>query len=146
MGMRFKSPELMTQYVKLQPTLLRLCEDFVKWSWENGLPAPVATHIQRTRKMQEDIYWRLIMAQVKGMTEAEARAKARDKFSWHFVLCAIDFREYIYTPEQMAKVLDWFKRRTMTAEWEFLYHDVGRGKHLHVGIRDHQYAKSIPVT
>lgn len=145
--MLFKSPELAVQFVRVHPVLKTLLAAFGNFCDQQGFPEPVATHILRVRDQQEDIYWRIIHTQAKGeLTEAQSRNQARHRFTWHFVFCAVDLRDYIYTKEQLAVLLGWLRRNTIEPQWELLYHDVGRGKHLHIGIRDNLWAKTIPIT
>lgn len=140
--MKYKSPILEQEYKALHPQLRTVMEQLETFSAENGLPEPVATHIRRTRKGQEDIYWRSVLAANPSMTEAQARTAASKRFSWHLVNCAIDLRDYIYTKQQVTKLLAWLRQRCPAPTFEVLYHDVGRGQHLHVGIRDHEYAST----
>lgn len=141
--MKFKYDALKAEYEVIQPTLRGFFDDFEAWCRQKGFPEPMATHIKRTRDNQEEIYWRIIFAQGKGaLTEAQARYQARNRWTWHFVLCAVDLRDFIYTEEQMKEILAYLKEKTKDPKWEFLYHDVGRGKHLHIGIRDPQWAKN----
>ncbi len=146
--MQFKSPELAVQYARVNPTLKEFIIEFEQFCKDSSFPEPMATHILRTRDQQEDIYWRIIYTQAKGaFTEAGAKNQARHKWTWHFVLCAIDLRDYIYDDQQLPVVLAWLAKKTKDdAKWEYLYHDVGRGKHLHIGIRDNVWAKTIPIT
>lgn len=141
--MKFKSPTLAEQYERTSPKLRAKCSEFEAWSASNGLPEPVATHIIRTVQEQEDIYWPLIKKSDPSITEQQAKSAARTRFSWHLHGCAVDFREYIYTPTQLRMVLDWFRANARGPEWEFLFHDVGRGKHLHLGVRDHARVGSL---
>ena len=146
--MRYKTPELEEQYKRLHPRLLSVTQELEDFCRKQAYPEPMATHIDRTRDQQEDIYWRIILAQGKGaLTEAQARYQARNRFTWHFVRCAIDLRDYIYTPAQLAVLLPFLKTITTGKgkDYEFLYHDVGRGNHLHIGFRDNQWAKTITV-
>lgn len=145
--MIFKAANLAVQYARAHPELKQLLTGLEALCKESGFPEPVITHVLRTRDQQEDIYWRIIFSQAKGeLTEAGARNQARHRFTWHFVFCAVDLRDYIYTKEQLAVILAWLRERTKEPRYEFLYHDVGRGKHLHVGIRDNEWAKTIPIT
>ncbi len=144
--MIYKSAELAVQYARIQPELKQLLFGLETFCKEQDFPEPVVTHVLRKRDQQEDIYWKLVKAQQPHLGEAEARNLARHRFTWHFVYCAVDLRDYIYSKEQLVVILGWLRDRTKEPKYEFLYHDVGRGKHLHVGIRDNEWAKNTPIT
>lgn len=146
--MRFKdsedqNPQLAVEYSRIHPEVKKVCVLLEEFCVAHNLPEPMATHIKRTRDGQESIYWKQMMK--PGISEAQARHDARNRWTWHFVFCAIDLRDWIYSDDQIVAVVAFLRKACTGPNWEFLYHDVGRGKHLHIGYRDHQWKNSIPV-
>jgi hypothetical protein len=72
--------------------------------------------------------------------DATARARARVVPSFHKLYKAIDLRDYIYTPEQYKRALEWLRAQVPVGmkdgQWEILGHDIGSGHHFHIGYRD----------
>lgn len=69
-----------------------------------------------------------------GKSDAELRAIARKRFTWHIARCAVDIRTRNYTRSDVARVWDWFQRRCKRPDWELVKHDT-KGPHIHVGRR-----------
>lgn len=138
--MRFKTPSLAQEFARLHPDVIAAVKALDDFSHANRLPELVVTHAIRTPAQQEAIYWRSI-AKAKGLSEAEARAEARRKFSWHLCRCAVDLRNNHYTAVQLAQVMDFLKRGREAPLWEVISHDVGRGNHLHLGRRDFSWRR-----
>lgn len=137
--MQFKYAQLGQEYSKLHPKLLIVGEGLTEYCFKQKLPEPVATHILRTRAQQIDIYWRNIMM-ARKCTEQEAKLLAAKQDTWHFYFAAMDLRDFIYTQNQITQLLGYLKGTLCAGpEWELLYHDVGRGNHFHIGIRDTQW-------
>lgn len=142
--MKFKTAALQVEFDGLHPEVRRGVSDLDKWSVANGIPEVVVTHVFRTKAFQEETYWPAIAKRLAaenpkrpvGEIEAEARAEARKKFSWHLVHCAIDIRNRHYSPDQRRRVMGFLQRGRAAPIWEVLEHDVGRGDHIHLGIRD----------
>lgn len=142
--MKFKYPVLQEQLKRLDQRVQNLMSQFEMWSIANNLPEPIATHLFETDDEGEELFWRseLEKAMKKGekVDEKVARVRAREVFSFHKVYCAIDLRDYIYTPEQYKKALEWLRAQVPVGmgdgEWEILGHDVGSGHHFHIGFRD----------
>lgn len=58
-------------------------------------------------------------------------------FSWHYVDCAVDFRNKHLTPEQRADCEQWLKDNCPGPEWELvLKHKEETEDHFHVAYRD----------
>jgi hypothetical protein len=136
---KFKTPALEFEFGHLHPDVKRLGYDLDAFLFANQMPELVITHVLRTDAQSEEIYWRSFLK--GGLSEPEARKKAREKFSWHKVLCAFDARTRNpgagarYTKRQMEDILAFLKKGRDPAMWELLAHDVS-GPHLHVGRRD----------
>lgn len=142
--MRFKSAALdMEFHGGLHPAVKDIVKDLDDWSKEQGLPSVVITHVLRTREDMEVLYWKRIHRQANPpISEALARSMARRKFSWHLVGCAVDIRNNHYLPGQRKAVMA--KLRTLAKpahKFELLEHDIGRGDHIHLGIKDEDWKK-----
>lgn len=138
--MKFKTPALEAEFSRLHPDVIAAVKALDDFSHANRLPELVVTHAIRTPQQQEDIYWRGI-AKNTGLPEAEARAAARKKFSWHLCRCAVDLRNRHYTAAQLAQVMEFLRDGRERPHWEVISHDVGRGQHLHIGRRDEAWRK-----
>lgn len=143
--MKYKneSPRLKEEFTKLHENCLMAANNLENFLTLNSMPEAVVTHILRTIPEQEDIYWRNIMVAQK-LTEVDARAKARAQWSWHLVYCAFDLRDFIYTPAQLRRIVDFLMVEYPASQgWEILCHNVGSGNHLHVGFRDYSRHKAF---
>ena len=117
--MKFLAPELAGQFtVRLHYKVRDLCNELEAESKKRGWHEPVVTAVSR----DVDFYLK------RGL-----KPKA---FSWHFVDCAVDLRNWHYTPEQLPNVLEWLKSKTDSSEWEVVTEDHGTGPHFHIGYRD----------
>ncbi len=144
--MKFKNPALEMEFVAgLHPEVKAVMTDLDEWCQANGYPEVFVTHVLRTRADQEVIYWQMIKNQNPGLSAADARKRARAKFSWHLGGCAIDIRNKSYTKLQLANVMAHLKLGKAPSRWECLSHDVGNGEHIHVGIKDVEYSNSHTV-
>ncbi len=130
--MLFKTALIGTQYASLHPELRRILGELEKQLEEWDLPKPVLTEAFRSVLEQEEIYWRSFV----GVPEAEARMKARRKFSWHLCGCAADLRV-----GDAHRALAWLQGKYPGPELERVVHDVGYGMHLHIGYRDFGWRK-----
>lgn len=126
------------------------------WLHSKGWEPPTLTCIRRTKGDQRRIYVpyaeRLVSALARGaplepkekalavelakMTPAQRVTWAEEKFSWHVVLCAVDIRNRCYSRVQRKEIMAFLRHGTNPTDWEILEHDVGRGDHIHVGVRD----------
>ena len=150
--MRFKYPHLAAEYDVIHPRVKLATKDMEDYCFRHKLEEPMATHIQRTKKQQIEIYWKGIQKERK-CSEAKAKELAGKKWTWHFVLCAIDLRDYIYTKKQVQDIVSFLKTKYCLVRenpadqrldgYEILFHDVGAGTHFHIGYRDHQWAKTF---
>jgi hypothetical protein len=148
--MFFKFANLEMEYLaSLHPKVKAKLEGLDKWLKDKGYPELVVTHVLRSPDFQENTYWKRIKSQSSGkLSDVEAKAKARAKFSWHLVGCAADLRNSTYTAIQLRTIMAKLKENTNLSEYEILSHDVGRGEHIHVGYRDYGLRKayeSAPV-
>lgn len=138
--MQFKYPQLQAEYKKIDQRTQNALQELDNFSQANALPEPIITHVHRTLQQSEEIYWKveLVEAKSKGatITEAEARTRARKRFSFHMVDTACDLRDYIYTPTQLTLVLSCLRAGRQDGNWEVLGHDVGSGHHLHIAYRN----------
>jgi hypothetical protein len=137
--MFFKFANLEMEYLaSLHPKVKAKLEGLDKWLKDKGYPELVVTHVLRSPDFQENTYWKRIKSQSSGkLSDVEAKAKARAKFSWHLVGCAADLRNSTYTAIQLRTIMAKLKENTNLSEYEILSHDVGRGEHLHIGYRDY---------
>lgn len=142
--MLYKFPHLEVEYDGLHPKVRDVMKQLEVFCQSRAYAEPMATHIHRSVKVQEEFYWRSLMKANK-CTEAKARELARAKFTWHFVFCAIDLRDWVWKPHQVPEVLKFLKSLCDSSEWECLYHDVGQGMHLHVGYKDYQWCKTYQI-
>ncbi len=142
--MKWKTVELQVQFLDLHPEVRRLVLSLDAYSDAAKLPEVVVTHVLRTPEQQEDIYWRNLRI-AKDISEDEARAQARKKFSWHMARCAVDIRNSHYTPDQLSRVMAYLRPCCPTGPWELLQHDVGRGDHIHIGRKDFSWRKKPPA-
>lgn len=138
--MLFKSPKLSTEYGSLHPALRKVLAelDAQLAAWE--LPGLTITEALRTRDGQEALYWKRL--RTPAMTEDKARRLARERFSWHLIGAAADFRNSMYSPAERRQIARWLRTRCPAPAWEVLEHDVGRGDHFHLGIRDFVWRKA----
>lgn len=136
--MKFKAPTLAEEFERIHPELRRALTGFDAWSHAKGFPEVVVTHVMRTPTFQESTYWQKL-AKETGLAEAEARALARRKFSWHLIGCAADLRNTHYSEEQLDDAMAWFAANCTEPLFEVKRHDVGRGDHIHVGRRDYSW-------
>lgn len=140
--MKFLTPKLEAEFAQLHPDVRFSIIDLDDWSAASGLPEVVITHVNRTEEQQEAIYWKQIQ-KAEGLREKEAREKARKKFSWHRVRCAVDLRNKHYTKQQRGQVVLRLMQGRTKGPWEILEHDVGRGDHIHVGRRDFAFRVKV---
>lgn len=142
--MKFKEnneARLSKEFEKLQPELKRIVALLDAWLISHNLPCVTVTHVLRTPRQQEDIYWRLIQESEK-CSEKTARAIARGKFTWHLVGCAVDIRNKSYTKSQIDQIL-YFLSTIDVDTFSFLSHDVRRGSHFHLQIKDKNWRLKI---
>ena len=140
--MNFKKPSLEAEFAELHPDASRLVHKLDDWSFEQKLPPVVVTHVKRTVDDQERIYTPVLMKNT-GMPEKKCRELARQRFSWHLVLCAVDLRNIHYTDEERLRVMGFLRSNLgpMAERFELLEHDVGRGDHIHIGIKDQDWRR-----
>ena len=135
---------------------------FAAWLHSKGWEAPFITCIRRTPDDQERIYFpyaeklvrslemglalsdkeRVLAAELAKMTPEQRKAWARARFSWHVALCAVDIRNRCYSRAQRREIMNHLRFGTNTTDWEILEHDVGRGDHIHLGVRDAERKKA----
>jgi hypothetical protein len=152
---KFARPEYEGQLLECHPQLRDVLAAFEVWSYRESLPEPVITDCWRTRDELQSIYvaryTKLIHAlkagqrlspgdrdlavQMSECTGEEIAKRARGRFSWHLVRCAVDIRSRHYDLPQLLRVQKWFETRCEQPLWEYLTHDVS-GPHIHLGRRD----------
>lgn len=135
--MKYLRPELELEVQALHPKVRAKLDELEAWSRDEGLPEPVVTNVLRTEDDQERLYLGLYLS--RGHSPDIAREKARARFSWHLVACAVDLRNRHYTPPQRKAVMQFLRQQCAPGEWELLEHDIGRGDHIHVAVRDEQW-------
>lgn len=140
--MKFLKPELEMEFGALHPSTRGLAEDLDAWSLENGVPEVVVTHVLRTADDSERLY--LPMYLKLGYTPEEARRRARARFSWHLVGCAVDLRNSHYTAVQRKQVMQYLRQHCPSGTCELLEHDIGRGNHIHLAFKDEQWRLTYP--
>jgi hypothetical protein len=140
--MNFKTPHLAAEFNVLHPELIETAMALDKFCVENKFPALVVTHVDRTIADQSRIYYKQYMR--SGLTEAQAMEAASKRPSLHLHKSACDFRDYIYTRQQIKLMLDFLFKRCPKERYEVLHHDVGSGMHFHLGIRDPQWIAVNP--
>lgn len=134
--MLFKSTAMASEFRDLHPDLrsVLLVLDAQLDFWK--LPPLTITDLLRTPVDQERLYTPQYLA--KGFSDEDARRMARKKFSWHLVGAAADFRSSgpPYSDDERDRVSEWLNQKCGGSGWELLLHDIGHGKHFHVGRRD----------
>lgn len=83
--------------------------------------------------------------QVHGLTNVQLRIRAKERFTWHWVKCAMDLRTRHYTRSQLVVAKSFFDKRCPKPSWEFLVHDV-TAPHMHVGRRDAKWREHYMPT
>lgn len=144
--MRYKSSALEMEFLAgLHPLVKAHLIALDEWSVSQGIPEVVITHVLRTKEDMEIMYWKRIHRQANpAISESLARAMARRKFSWHLVGCAADIRNRHYLPAQRKQVMYYLRKLTggpNPSKYELLEHDIGRGDHIHLGVKDEQWKK-----
>jgi len=155
--MKFATPNLELEFNALHPDVRKAIKDLDEWSKKRGFPEVVVTHCLRTRDDQERIYFKYVQGlrkkradkvqltaaeqRISIMSDKDAKAWAREKFSWHLVACAVDIRNIHYTRTQLLEVLGYLKTGRALGPWEILSHDVSNGNHIHVGVKDFAFRK-----
>lgn len=132
----FKTPEIASYWDKLHPELRGLIRNLDDWMFDVGLERMTVTETYRNPDEQQRIYTPEFLAQ--GFSPQEAARLARNKFTWHAHLSAVDFRHSIrpYTDEGHARINARLKELCRPREnWELLLHAVGSGLHHHVARR-----------
>lgn len=134
--LKFKTPALEAQFESLHPDVRVLLHDLDEWLFDSGMERLTVTDILRTREEQERIYTPYYLA--RGFSETESRQMARERFSWHLVSSAADFRHSIrpYTQEEQGTILARLHGLCPKDKWELLLHDLGMGLHFHVARRE----------
>jgi hypothetical protein len=133
----FKTALLGQQYPALHPELRRVLGELDAQLKGWGLPEGTITEGFRTPAEQEELYWRMFLK----LGEREARMKARRKFSWHCVRCAVDFRNHDWTASDRDMIRSWMRNRCTRPEWEVLEHDAGTGLHFHLARVDFSWRR-----
>lgn len=154
--LKFAAPEMVDDFALLPQQLRDKVTGLASWLHAKGWEAPFITCIRRTADDSERIYTpyaenlvrslkmglsladkeRVLAAELAKMTPEERKAWAREKFSWHNVLCAVDIRNRVYSRGQRMAIMNHLRYGTNTTDWEVLEHDVGRGDHIHLARRD----------
>jgi hypothetical protein len=137
--MNFKSAEIGVQYARLLPEVRQVLAELDERLHQWGSERLTITDAIRTPGEQEELYWHSYVG--GGVGPEEARQLAREKFSWHLVGAAADFRALAYNAEERSKIWSWLHERCPAVDWELLIHDVGRGEHFHVAKRSHELRK-----
>jgi hypothetical protein len=101
----------------------------------------VVTDAIRTPQENTKIYSAFYFG--RGLSREDAAAKAASRFSWHMVGAAADFRGTSgpYSPEDCVRIGQWLAGRCERPLWEVLEHDVGKGRHFHLGRCDFGWRK-----
>jgi hypothetical protein len=133
--MKFKYPHLQTQLYAVHQDVRDALNKLDGFCLRKQFPEVVVTHVLRTDDEQEALYWKAILKK-EGCTEVEARLRAREKFSWHKVGCAVDIRNSEYSKSQLEEVMAYLRAGRAIPLWELLSHDVGNGAHVHIGRKD----------
>lgn len=119
----FKDARTEDQYDSLHQELKDILEEFGHWSASAKIPMPVVTCLGRSDGDNAELY----------------SGKAR--FSWHIpgkdgIIRAMDLRVLHYTPEQKARVFQWFLERCPDPKkFELILKIHGTGPHIHLGLR-----------
>lgn len=156
--MKFASGEVQAQLPQSHPDLCSLARDFDVWSTQAFIPEPFIVELWRTRQEQGDIYvqvWRDIQRRLKAgqpvinlqgfkpeyvdLDDGELRERAEEKFSWHLVRCAADFRTKHYSVPQLTRVIGFFKQRCSSPLWELVFEPHGTSMHIHAAKRDFRW-------
>lgn len=126
----FADKSLAIRFVAVHKKLKELAREFDSWSRKNKMPSPVITGLDRTPEWYDQ------------------RELDRPVFSWHyalpvsfgdyssFVICALDFRNKHYRPDQRKQAGEWLVKRCPVGEWEVILVDHGTGPHFHVAYKD----------
>ena len=160
--MIFKSPREAREFPELHPEVRAAAEDLDAHARATGLPELVVTGCIRTRAEQRAIYipvghflleahaagrilspmQRRDLAQITapGGTPEAIATWAEGRYSDHLVRCAVDFRNRHLKPPELAAYMHRLRTgRALLTRWQILSHDVGRGEHIHVGVRDQEW-------
>ena len=134
-AVEFDPPSMEVEFEHLCGPLRLFLRDLAGSCKSNGRPAPVVTHVIRTEEQQRRLY----------------KLGPNDplRFTWHFALPplaaneapeghAVDLRTRHLDAKALATYLHFCADNCPREQWEVLYHDVGAGMHLHVGV------KSVP--
>lgn len=126
------SAELELVHPELRQVLTELSAQIDAW----GFPKLVVTHLVRTVAQQEEYKWKAIAKQ-HGLSEKDARAKARRKFSWHLASCGADLRRRDYSPKQLREIRAWLYEHCPSPVWEFIDEEEGgTAPHFHLARQD----------
>lgn len=134
--LKFKTPAMEAQFKSVHPELRVMLHDIDEWLFDSGLERMTITDVLRTREEQERIYTPYYLA--RGFSEAESRQLARERFSWHLVGSAADFRHTVhpYSTAELQKIDAHLKKTCPSDKWELLLHDMGHGLHFHMARRE----------
>jgi hypothetical protein len=134
--LKFKTPAMEAQFKSVHPDVRVLVHDLDEWLFESKMERLTVTDVWRTAEEQERIYTPYYLA--RGFSEKESRQLARERFSWHRVGSAVDFRHSVkpYSQEEQDRIFAWLKAQCPTEKWELLLHTVGHGLHFHVARRE----------
>lgn len=153
--MIFSAPKMAEEFKQLPPALQEKAVKADEWVLKQGWPALFITCVGRSDDDSERIYTpvadklvrdlelrllktereRLLAESLAGMNALQRKAWAREKFSWHRCLCALDIRNRVYSREQRRALMNHLRFGTNGTQWLFLEHDVGRGDHIHAEFR-----------
>lgn len=135
--MLFKSPELGLQWLRCHPktrTAITSVDAQIQL-WR--LPQITVTELSRTHGQNVAIYTDMFLKE--GLEPDEALARAEAKLSYHLegVESACDFRSSAepYSPADNDRIHGWMKDQFPGAQWEILFHDVGKGLHHHAAFK-----------
>lgn len=139
--MLFKTPALSAELETVHPELRQVLVALSKQIREWGFPELVVTHLHRTAEQQEEYKWRAIAKQ-HGLSEKDARAKARRKFSWHRANCGADLRRREYSSKQLREIRAWLYEHCPSPMWEFIDEEEGgTAPHFHLARQDFDWRR-----
>lgn len=111
------------------PELHTMLMDLVQFVHDEFQKDVVLTMILRTQAEQDEIYGGTVNSAGRSYDEKPWRSPHQ---FWH----AMDLRSWIYTEEELQKMVDWINRwgkeHGNYYKWTAKVHDVGKGMHFHV--------------
>lgn len=127
--MRFKDPGLELEFkFKLHPKVRDVVTRFDRFCIGMDYGHAILTDISRT----PDFY--------------EKRALEAPSFSWHFIDCAVDMRNWHLTPEKREACEVWLQEQCPGSQWQFLKEKHGTAEHWHLAFKDYSLRREFSLT